>query len=281
MGRPSCDPVERTAEFLAASAGPSSTLVVTGAGISLASGIPTFRGTDEGAVWAHDVMRLGTLAYFEEDPVGSWRWYLSRFDGVLKASPNAAHHALVALERTLEARGARFLLVTQNVDVLHERAGSRRLVKVHGSADRVRCSRDGCERGAPAGSLERAAFDAERFLADPCLPTLPRCPSCGALLRQHVLWFDEVYQSHLDYRYDEVVRAARGADRVLFVGTSFSVGVTDLVLTTALRRRVPVLAIDPAAAPLPRGVEPLRAKAEEVLPAVARALGAAGPAGAG
>ena len=270
------DPVERTTAFFAAAPRPSSVLVVTGAGISLASGIPTFRGTDEGAVWSRDVLRLGTFAYFLEDPVGSWSWYLSLFDGVLKAAPNPAHEALVAIERRCADRGDRFLLVTQNVDVLHERAGSARPVKVHGSADRVRCSREGCEHGAPRGSLPREAFDGARFLADPRLETLPRCPACEALLRQHVLWFDETYPSHADYRFDEVVRAARSADRALFVGTSFSVGVTDLVLTSALVRRAPVLAIDPGDAPLPRGVEHLRARAEEVLPAVACALGASG-----
>lgn len=266
---------ERLVEFLGGGPRDGSLLVVTGAGISLASGIPTFRGTDEGAVWAHDVMRLGTLSYFEEDPVGSWRWYLSRFDGVLRAKPNAAHEALAGIERGVEARGGRFLLVTQNVDTLHEQAGSRRLAKVHGSADRVRCSRDGCALGAPTGSLPRSAFDSERFLVDPREETLPRCPSCDAVLRQHVLWFDEVYQSHEDYRFEEVVRAARAADRVLFVGTSFSVGVTDVVLRAALARRAPVAAIDPGDAALPAGIERLRARAEDVLPAAAREAGAA------
>ena len=273
MRPPTDDPVERLVGFFRAEPHPASTLVVTGAGISLASGIPTFRGTDEGAIWSRDVTTLGTLAYFEEDPVGSWRWYLSRFDGVLRAEPNPAHEALVALERASVARGDDFLLVTQNVDTLHERAGSRRLAKVHGSADRVRCARDGCEHGAPTGSLPGDAFDAERFLADPRRGTLTPCPSCGSLLRQHVLWFDELYQSHEDYRFEAVVRAALAADRVLFVGTSFSVGVTDVVLRAALARRAPVLAIDPGEAPLPRGVVRVRAKAEEVLPAAAAVAG--------
>jgi NAD-dependent deacetylase len=274
MREDAADPVERLTAFFAAGPRPASALVVTGAGISLASGIPTFRGTDEGAIWSNDVTTLGTLGYFEADPVGSWRWYLSRFDGVLKAEPNPAHEALVAIERRLVDRGDGFLLVTQNVDTLHERAGSRRLAKVHGSADRVRCSRQGCESGAPRGSLPRAAFDAGRFLSDPRPETLPRCPACDALLRQHVLWFDEVYSSHADYRYEEVVRAAWAADRVLFVGTSFSVGVTDMVLRCALARGAPVLAIDPGEAPLPRAVVRVRAKAEDVLPAVARATDA-------
>src|SRR5581483_5539734 len=142
-------------------------VVVTGAGISLASGIPTFRGSDPGAVWARDVTELGTRAYFEEDPVGSWRWYLQRFDRVLEAEPNAAHRALVDLERWQVARAGDFLLVSQNVDTLHERAGSTRLVKVHGSADLVRCARTGCVHGAPRGTLPRDRFELAPFRAEP------------------------------------------------------------------------------------------------------------------
>src|SRR5262249_37136759 len=159
-------------------------------GISVASGIPTFRGSDPGAVWASDVTELGTRAYFERDPVGSWRWYMERFDRVLEARPNAAHEALVALERWHAGRGGDFLLVSQNLAPLRERAGSARLAKVHGSAALGRCARTGCEHGAPHGVLPRARFDLAPFRAEPRLEHLPRCPACGALLRQHVLWFD-------------------------------------------------------------------------------------------
>ena len=85
-------------------------VVVTGAGVSLASGIPTFRGTDPGAVWKRDVTELGTNRYFEEDPAGSWSWYTSRFDIVLDKRPNPAHLALAAIERWQAGRGGRFLL---------------------------------------------------------------------------------------------------------------------------------------------------------------------------
>src|SRR5512142_2502781 len=80
-------------------------VVVTGAGISLASGIPTFRGTDPGAIWKRDVTELGTFQYFSEDPLGSWRWYLSRFEKTVGARPNPAHTALVALEDSLSEAG--------------------------------------------------------------------------------------------------------------------------------------------------------------------------------
>ena len=85
--------------------GPGKILVVTGAGISLASGIPTFRGQDPGAIWKKDVTELGTFRYFSQDPVGSWRWYLSRFAKTVGARPNPAHTALVSLENFCERQG--------------------------------------------------------------------------------------------------------------------------------------------------------------------------------
>lgn len=251
-------------------------LVVTGAGISLASGIPTFRGKDPGAIWAKDVTELGTVRYFSQEPAGSWSWYLSRFEKVLLAEPNAGHRALVDLERWQLGRGGGFLLITQNVDPLHERAGSRELIKVHGSADRVRCSGQGCRLGAPAGSIARADVDLTAFLADPVDAKVPRCPECGELLRQHVLWFDEFYNGHLDYQWQRVLTAAAEAALVVFVGTSLSVGVTQLVLDAALERAVPVFSIDPAARSIP-GVVGVAAAAEEALVSLSQRVGASRP----
>jgi len=256
-------------------AGRGLVLFVTGAGVSLASGIPTFRGTDPGAIWKRDVLELGTRAYFERDPVGSWSWYLSRFDKVLEAEPNRAHDAIAALETWQKARRGQFLTITQNVDILHERAGSRELVKVHGSADRVRCSREGCRNGSPYGSLPRADFDMAPFLAEPTRENLPRCPKCEAILRQHVLWFDEYYQEHEDYQWRRVQEASLTAHVVIFVGTSFSVGVTEMILQYAAAVGVPVFSIDPGAKkPYHSSIQILPDKAEELLPAVCGELGA-------
>src|SRR3954462_3258093 len=113
-------PVADVTEVAEALAGAmTSILVVTGAGVSHASGIATFRGTDPGAVWATSVKEKGTWAYFERDPVGSWTWYLARFDGLAGKLPNPGHQALVALESFQQARGGAHLLVTQNIDCLH------------------------------------------------------------------------------------------------------------------------------------------------------------------
>jgi NAD-dependent protein deacetylase/lipoamidase len=248
-------------------------LVVTGAGISLASGIPTFRGDDAGAIWKRDVTELGTRSFFEEDPAGSWSWYLSRFSQVTDCRPNPGHEALVGLEELWETGPGELLLITQNVDTLHEQAGSRALVKVHGSADRVRCSREGCELGPPRGSIPRDQVDMTAFLADPRREHLPVCPSCGALLRQHVLWFDEYYQSHEDYGWDRVTTAAQRFDLLLFVGTSLSVGVTELFLQAGLSRGKPMVSLDPGAPTVElASLTHLRAAAEQVLPAALRLL---------
>jgi len=249
-------------------------LVVTGAGVSAASGLPLFRGTDPEAIWNRDVTEIGTVRYFEHDPVGWWQWFLRSFAGLLDAQPNSAHHALAALERWQLGRGGDFLLVTQNVDTLHEQAGSRRLIKVHGTADRLRCSRHGCRLGAPSGSFPAAEADFSRFEETPARQHLPLCPDCGALVRAHALLFDEYYDEHVDYGFGEVRRALERMALALFVGTSFSVGVTELVLREALGWRLPVISVDPgAAAPPARGIVVVREPAETLLPAVCQELG--------
>ena len=259
-------------ESLRAIAGPL--LVVTGAGISQASGIPTFRGPEPEAVWKQSDQEKATFGYFLRDPVGQWLWYLRRFRTLEAAEPNPAHRALAALERWQQGRGGEFLLVTQNIDTLHEQAGSSRIIKVHGTSDRLRCSSDGCAMGAPEGSLPRADVDLEHFRQSPSTDSLPRCPDCGAILRAHVLFFDEYYQEHHDYRFDEVVAAADSAAVVLFVGTSFSVGVTDLVLRAAARMGSPCFSVDPNSQPRvqPSGVTAISAPAETLLPEVCERL---------
>ena len=250
-------------------------LVVTGAGISQASGIPTFRGTEPGAIWKTSDVTLATCEYFRRDPVGQWQWYLKRFESVRKAQPNAAHLALVDLERWFASRGGALRLVTQNIDTLHERAGADHLIKIHGTSDRLRCSSMGCTNGAPRGSLPVAEVDFSSFTADPRLETLPRCPECQALLRAHVLFFDEYYLEHADYRFAEAEALAVEADAVLFIGTSFSVGATDLFLQAGRNKGIPMFSIDPAtqSTPFP-GLQTLPAPAEALLPAVYSILSA-------
>ncbi|MHA7628958.1 SIR2 family NAD-dependent protein deacylase [Corallococcus sp. M7] len=249
-----------------------SVLVVTGAGISLASGIPTFRGTDPGAVWANEVMEKGTYDFFLRKPHESWRIYLRRAEVALAAKPNPAHFALAQWERWQEQRGRAFTLVTQNVDTLHEQAGSRALIKVHGSLDRARCTKRGCGNGAPRGSVPLESLDFSPFHAFASPRTVPRCPRCNKRMRPHILWFDEFYAEHQDYGIQQVEERAKRSRLVLFIGTSFSVGVTDRVSSIALLREAKVLSIDPSGTSRVPGIEVIPERAEELLPRWIQAL---------
>lgn len=179
-------------------------LVLTGAGISAESGLATFRGG--GGLWdGHPVEQVASPEGFAADPELVWRFYSARRKAAAAATPNAAHRALAALEDRL---GDRLLLVTQNVDGLHARAGSRRLVEIHGTLWRTRCS-----------SCLRPPF------ADatcPVEPPLPRC-ACGALQRPDIVWFGELLDPAAIRRVDRFMRDAASA-RVPFhflaVGTS-------------------------------------------------------------
>ena len=225
--------------------GSGSLAVITGAGISQASGIPTFRGTDPEAIWRQSDVSLATFDYFRRDPVGQWRWYLDRFEAVAAAKPNPAHSALVDLEAWHTHRGGSFCLVTQNIDTLHEAAGSSRLIKIHGTSDRVRCSKVGCRFGSPRGSLAATDVRFEDFVASPAKQNLPTCPECSSILRAHVLFFDEYYGDHQDYQFSEAEEVAQAAQLMLFVGTSFSVGITDIFLRAGILKRIPIFSIDP------------------------------------
>ncbi len=170
-------------------------LVLTGAGVSAESGVPTFRGA--GGYWRrHHFMDLATPEAFARDPRLVWDWYLDRRATVRACAPNAAHHALAAW-----AQRARGRLVTQNVDGLHERAGHPDVVRFHGSLWRCRCSGCGAERD-----------DASLAYAE-----LPRCAACGALERPGVVWFGEsIPRAAADAAWD----AAGEADVVLVIGTT-------------------------------------------------------------
>ena len=160
---------------------------------------------------------------------------------VLAAQPNPAHRALVDLERWHAApRRRASSSITQNIDLLHEAAGSRALIKVHGSIDRARCAGDVVSRVGDAPCRPR------RSTSPPSThgPTLRRCravAACGELMRPHVLWFDEHYGSHPDYGWPRCPRRLRRRCAcVVAIGTSFSVGVTDLIAGEAGRRGVPL-----------------------------------------
>lgn len=244
-------------------------LVITGAGISVASGIKPFRGTDE-AVWSTTVMEMGTLGMFQRDPVRQWKWYLDRFNACKDAKPNPAHTALAEIDQKRWLR-----LVTQNIDGLHVAAGHRDVIEVHGAARKLRCSKRGCPNGAPHGTLpwDDALF--ADFLATGSRDLLPRCKRCNKPIRAHVLWFDEFYTDHKDYRYEDAADWLFEADVLLFVGTSFSVGATEKALEVAFQHNTPVWSIDPISPPPYDRITWVQAPSEEVLPAVVASWDAA------
>jgi NAD-dependent deacetylase len=182
-------------------------LVLTGAGISAESGLATFRGAD--GLWeGHRVEDVASPEGFAANPELVWRFYSERRKAAAAAAPNAAHLALVALERRL---GDRFLLATQNVDGLHGRAGSGNLAEMHGTLWRTKCS----------ACLRPAVADASSAVE----PPLPRC-ACGALLRPDIVWFGELLDPTVVGRIDTfVIRAAEADDPFVFlaVGTSGNV----------------------------------------------------------
>ncbi len=192
-------------------------VVVTGAGFSAASGIPTFRGPE--GYWTvgsrqYHPQEMATHEAWTRMPREVWRWYLYRRGVCRRAEPNPAHHALVALERRL---GDAFRLVTQNVDGLHVRAGQsrERLAEVHGDIDRMRDERTDEILPLPEAAVLR---DREDPLDDATWRLLHH-PRTGVPCRPHILWFDEFYEERL-YRSDTAVRWGRTASAVVVIGTS-------------------------------------------------------------
>ena len=248
-------------------------LGVTGAGISVASGIAPFRGTDPEAVWNRDVTEKGTFAYFREDVLGSWTWYLGRFASLFGKQPNPAHGAFVELEQWSHSRNQHFTLITQNIDGLHRDAGSTDLFEVHGTARRLRCATTGCRYGEPHGSVPFPDDLVAKFRENPSLEGIPRCMECGDFLRPHVLWFDEYYTAHSDYRFSELPERLRDVDVILFVGTSFSVGITASITDFGLQNQIPMWVVDPCEPEHPL-MNWLEGGAEVILPQVMAALNA-------
>ena len=217
--------------------------VLTGAGVSAESGVPTFRGN--GGLWkqrrAED---LATPAAFTRDPKFVWEWYDWRRSVLAQVKPNPGHHALAELER----RASNFTLITQNVDGLHELAGSRNVLRLHGSVWAVRCLDCGEER-------------MDRRIPLPEIP--PKC-ECGGMLRPGVVWFGEALPAKV-WRAAE--NAARAADLFLVIGTSAVVypaaGLAQIAKSSGAR----VVEINIAETPLSSGIDSfLRGRSGELLP---------------
>jgi NAD-dependent deacetylase len=218
--------------------------VLTGAGISAESGIPTFRDAMTGLWSQFRPEDLATPEAFAANPKVVWEWYASRRARVAQAAPNAGHAALVELERRVDG----FTLITQNVDGLHVRAGSRNVIELHGNIMEDRCFAEG------------------RLLApaDQVPGTPPRCAHCGAPVRPGVVWFGEALPPKA---FDDARAAARRCDVFLSIGTSTVVEPAASLPFVALDAGVPVIEVNPTRTPLSaQATIVLAGAAGEVLP---------------
>jgi NAD-dependent deacetylase len=212
------------AELRAFSKSDGQITVLTGAGISAESGIPTFRGPE--GYWTigskqYHPQEMATYQMFVQHPEAVWQWYLYRMGVCRDADPNPGHFAVAEMEDRFQDR---FTLITQNVDGLHLRAGNslERTFQIHGNVFFIRCAKGCIEKivpipeALPAKTREDALTETDRQLLV--------CPDCGGWLRPHVLWFDETYNEE-HYRFVSSLKAARRTELLLVVGTS---GATNL-----------------------------------------------------
>ncbi|MDZ4182855.1 MAG: NAD-dependent deacylase [Candidatus Cloacimonadaceae bacterium] len=174
-------------------------VALTGAGISAESGIKTFR--DSGGLWEnHSIDEVATPAGFEKNPALVWEFYKARYRNALEAKPNPGHLALAELESLLHNR---FRLITQNVDGLHETAGNRHVLEMHGSLHRILCT--ACKTVSNISSIDLSQ-------------TIPKCRKCGGALRPDIVWFGEV--PHALFEIEQLIK---NCEIFLIIGTSGTV----------------------------------------------------------
>jgi len=220
--------------------------VLTGSGISAESGIPTFRGKD--GLWrqfrAED---LATPEAFERDPALVWEWYNWRRGLMSKVEPNPGHKVLARWERHF----SQFALITQNIDGLHRRAGSENILELHGNIWKLRCTK------------EDTVMDNFEY---PLSEIPPRCPSCRALLRPHVVWFGEPLDST---NLNKAFLLSSTCEVLFSVGTSALVHPAASLPLAAAESGAKVVEINPDSTPLTSYADfSLRGKAGEILPLI-------------
>jgi len=194
-------------------------IFVTGAGISQESGIPTFRGKD--GLWRkHDPMKLATIDAFYDDPKLVWEWYEDRRKNIRTAEPNPGHKAIADLEKY-----AKVVILTQNIDGLHQRAGSTNVLELHGSIIRIKCTR--CNfKDEISSSFE----------------TLPPMCKCGEILRPDVVWFGEALPQDV---WREAISHATCCDAMIIAGTSLVVSPANTLPIYAKQNNALLIEINP------------------------------------
>jgi NAD-dependent deacetylase len=227
-----------------------SVAVLTGAGVSAESGVPTFRDAQTG-LWAeYSPEELATPRAFRRNPRLVWEWYEWRRELVAEAKPNPAHFALVEMEKHYP----QFHLITQNVDGLHHRAGSRNVIELHGNITRTKCFN------------EDTIVSSWKETGD--VP--PRCPNCGGLLRPDVVWFEEAMPER---EMQLAATASATCDVFLSIGTSTVVYPAAALPTEALHSGATVVEINPQPTPFTAQADfALAGAAGVVLPELVKAL---------
>ena len=234
--------------------------VLTGAGMSAESGVPTFRDPVDGLWERYDPNQLVSVEGWAADPDVVWAWHLWFASLVARCQPNAGHRALGQLADRWEERGRRVRLATQNIDDLHERGGSRDVAHLHGEVARFYC--ETCGRDA---TDEVALPDAPVASAAP-----PACPACAGLIRPAVTWFGEALPAEA---IDAAIEGAMTCDAMLVIGTSGAVYPAAGLPAMASGRGVPVIEINPHPTELSASVDHVwRESAATALPALVRAL---------
>ncbi|NIP62324.1 MAG: NAD-dependent protein deacylase [Nitrosopumilaceae archaeon] len=215
--------------------------VVTGAGISQESGIPTFRGKD--GLWKkHDPMKLATIEAFYEDPKLVWQWYQDRRENVFKSKPNSGHYAIADLEKFSEIS-----VLTQNIDGLHRKAGSSNVYELHGSIIRIKCSNCNFKKDI------KGPFS-----------TLPPICECGGILRPDVVWFGELLPQ--DVWRQAIVQASK-CDLMIITGTSLQVSPANTLPIYAKQNGAILIEVNPELTPMSSEVDlSIRASSSEALP---------------
>lgn len=223
--------------------------VLTGAGVSAESGVPTFREAQTG-LWAEfDPQELATREAFRRNPKLVWEWYEWRRELIGEAAPNPAHRALAEMERQVP----HFTLITQNIDDLHRAAGSQQVVELHGNIQRTKCLEEEVEVAEWAETEE--------------VP--PHCPHCDGLLRPDVVWFGEALPGEA---LAEAVRATRNCDIFFTIGTSALVHPAAALPYEAVEQGAVTVEINPDQTPVTAWMDyVLQGPAGEFLPALIKA----------
>lgn len=235
-------------------------VVVTGAGISAESGLPTFR--DKDGYWTkgsknYHPMELATRQTFATEPETVWEWYHYRRNLYAKTNPNEGHKALTDLERFFNANERKFHLVTQNVDNLHGKAGSKRenMFEIHGNIFFMRCFEE-C-----SGELYEIKEETTG---------VPVCPKCEANMRPHVLWMDEFYDEEY-YKFRSVLDLGDKMDALMLVGTTLQTNLPRKLFELSYYKQLPTIEINPEPIGLKKyGVLELQGKSGELLPEIVK-----------